>query len=89
MSLKRVTLLYQSQYIDRPGYGLDEQVVRFPVKIGIYSLCHRVQAVSGALSTSYPMGSGSSFPAGKAAEREDDHSTPSSTKVLNAALTWR
>jgi hypothetical protein len=51
------------------GYGLDERGsrVRFPVGAGNFSLNYRVQNGSGAHRVSYPMGTTSSFPGGKAA----------------------
>jgi hypothetical protein len=50
------------------GYGLDDRGsgVRFPSGAGNFSL-HRVQNGSGAHPASYPMGTGGSFPGGKAA----------------------
>jgi hypothetical protein len=61
------------------GYGLDDLMigVRFPAGEGNFSLRHRVQTGSGAHPASYPMGTGGSFPGGKAAE----HSPPSSAEV--------
>jgi len=41
--------------------------VRFPVGAGNFSLLHRVQTGSEANPASYPMGTGGSFPGGKAA----------------------
>jgi hypothetical protein len=51
------------------GYGLDGRGsrVRFPAGAGNFSLHHRVQNGSGAPPTSYPRGTGGSFPGGKAA----------------------
>jgi hypothetical protein len=51
------------------GYGLDERGsrVRFPAWAGNFSLHHRVQNVSGAHPTSYPMGTRGSFHGSKAA----------------------
>jgi hypothetical protein len=51
------------------GYGLDDRGsrVRFPAGAGNFSLHHRVRNGSGARPTSYPMGTGGSFPGGKAA----------------------
>jgi hypothetical protein len=51
------------------GYGLDNRGsrVRFPEEAGNSSLHHRVQAGSGTHPASYPMGTGGSFPGGKAA----------------------
>jgi hypothetical protein len=51
------------------GYRLDDSGsrIRFPAGAGNFSLHHRVQNGSGAHPASYPMGSGVSFPGGKAA----------------------
>jgi hypothetical protein len=51
------------------GYGLDDRMigVRFPAGSGSFSFRRRVQTVSGAHPASYPMGTRSSFPGGKAA----------------------
>jgi hypothetical protein len=51
------------------GYELDDRDsrVRFSAGAGNFSLHHRVQNGSGAHPASYPMGSGGSFPGGKAA----------------------
>jgi hypothetical protein len=51
------------------GCGLDDwgSRVRLPAGTGNFSLHHRVQNGSGALPASYPMGTGGSFPGGKAA----------------------
>jgi hypothetical protein len=51
------------------GYGLDDRGsrFRFPAGAGNFSLHHRVQNGSGAHPASYPRGTGSSFPGGKAA----------------------
>jgi hypothetical protein len=51
------------------GYGLDDRGsrVRFPAGAGNFSLHHRVQNGSGAHPSSYPMGTGGSFPGDKAA----------------------
>jgi hypothetical protein len=51
-------------------YGLDDRMigVRFPVGAGNLSLRHRVQTGSGTHPASYPVGTGCSFPSGKAAE---------------------
>jgi hypothetical protein len=53
----------------RLGYRLDDQGsrVRFPAGAGNFSLHHRVQSGSEAHSASYLMGTGTSFPGGKAA----------------------
>jgi hypothetical protein len=51
------------------GYGLDDRdsKVRFPARIGYFSLHHRVQNGSGAHPASYTMDTTVSFPGGKAA----------------------
>jgi hypothetical protein len=51
------------------GYGLENRGsgVRFSAGAGNFSLNHRVQNGSGAHPASYPMGTRSSFPGGKAA----------------------
>jgi hypothetical protein len=68
------------------GYGLDDRRsrVRVPAGAGNFSLHHRVQIGSGAHPASYPMGTRGSYPGGKAAGREADHSPPSSAEVKNA-----
>jgi hypothetical protein len=50
------------------GYGLDGRGsrVRFPARVGNFSLHHRVQNGSGADPASYSMGSRGSFPGSKA-----------------------
>jgi hypothetical protein len=50
------------------GYGLDDRGsgVRFPVGAGNFSLHHCFQNGSGAQPAYYPMGTGGSFPGGKA-----------------------
>jgi hypothetical protein len=50
------------------GYGPDDRGVRARVQVGSeFSLLHTVQTGSGAHPTFYPMGTGCSFPEGKAA----------------------
>jgi hypothetical protein len=51
------------------GYGLDDRGsrVRFPEGVGNFSLHHRIQNVSGAHPTSYPIGTRVFFPGGKVA----------------------
>jgi hypothetical protein len=65
------------------GYGMDDRGsrVQFPAGVGNFSPHYHVQKVSGAHPASYPKGTGGSFPGGKAAEREADHSPPSSAEV--------
>jgi hypothetical protein len=50
-------------------YGLDDRMIgiRVPAGAGNFSLRHRVQTDSGAHPVSHPMGTGGSFPGGKAA----------------------
>jgi hypothetical protein len=57
----RITRWYSADY------GLDDQGVPLPVGAGNFSLHRRVQTGSGAHPASYPIGTGSSFPGGKAA----------------------
>jgi hypothetical protein len=58
-----------AQSVYRLGYGLDDRGsrVRLPAGAGNFSLHHRVQKGSEAHPASYPMGTGGSFPEGKAA----------------------
>jgi hypothetical protein len=50
------------------GYGLDNRGSRFRFPAGAGNISHhRVQNGSGAHPASYPMGTGGSFPGGKAA----------------------
>jgi hypothetical protein len=65
------------------GYGLDDRSsrVRFLAGDGNFSLHHPVQNGSGAHPASYTMGTRGSFPEGKAAGLEADHSPPSSAEV--------
>jgi hypothetical protein len=51
------------------GYGLEDLIIRFrfPVEAGNISLRHHVHTGSGTHPASYPMGTGVSFPGGKAA----------------------
>jgi hypothetical protein len=53
----------------RVAVGLNDRMigVRFPAGAGNFSVRHHVQTGSGAHPTSYPMGTGGSFPEGKAA----------------------
>jgi hypothetical protein len=55
--------------------------VRDPAGAGNFSFHHRVQTGSGAHPASYPIGTRGSFPGGKAAGREADHSPASSAEV--------
>jgi hypothetical protein len=67
------------------GYGLDDggSRVRLPAGAG-NSFHHRVQTGSGVHPASYLTGTSGSFPGGKAAGHEADHSPPSSAEVKNA-----
>jgi hypothetical protein len=89
-SVQKVTTL-QSESRDSSvgialGYVLDDRGsrVRFPVGAGNFSLHHLVQNGPGAHPDSYAVDTGGSFPGGKAAGREADHSSPSSAEVKNA-----
>jgi hypothetical protein len=64
------------------GYGLDDRGVgvRVPVESRIFS-SPRCPDRSGVRPTSYPMGTGGSFPRVKRLGREADHSPPTSAEV--------
>jgi hypothetical protein len=65
-------------------YGLDDRAikVRSPTGAEDFSSSPCVKTGSGAHPASYPMGTGGSFPGGKAQpERDADHSHPSSAEV--------
>jgi hypothetical protein len=67
-------------------YGLDDRAieVRSPTGAGDFSPSPCIQTGSGAHLGSYPMGTGGSFPGGKARPgRDADHSPPSSAEVKN------
>jgi hypothetical protein len=67
-------------------YGLDDRAieVRSPTVAEDLSSSPCVQTGSGAHPASYPMGTGDSFPGGKARlGRDADHSPPSSAEVKN------
>jgi hypothetical protein len=67
-------------------YGLDNRAtgVRFPAGAKDFSSTLCVQTGSGAHPASCTMGTGGSFPGGKARlERDADHSPPSSAEVMN------
>jgi hypothetical protein len=69
-----------------PDYGLDNRAigVRSPAGVKDYSSIPCVQTGSGAHPASCPMGTGGSFPGGKARPgRDANHSHPSSTEVVN------
>jgi hypothetical protein len=63
------------------GYELDDRGVGVRVPVGQEFSVHSVQTGSGAHLASYPMGTGDSFPGGKAAGHEADHSPPTSSEV--------
>jgi hypothetical protein len=68
------------------GYGLDDRVigVRSPVEAKDFSCSLCVQISSGAHPASCTMGTGGSFPWGKARPgRDADHSPLSSAEVVN------
>jgi hypothetical protein len=65
-------------------YGLDDRAieVRSPTGAEDFSSSPCVQTGSGAHPASYPVGTGGSFPGGKARPgRDADHSPPSSAEV--------
>jgi hypothetical protein len=67
-------------------YRLDDRVieVRSPTGAEDFSSSPCVQTGSGAHPASYSMGTGGSFPRGKARPgRDADHSPPSSAEVKN------
>jgi hypothetical protein len=67
-------------------YGLDDRAIeiRSPTGAGDFSSSPCIQTGSGAHPASYPMGTGGSFPGGKARPgRDTDHLPPSSAKVKN------
>jgi hypothetical protein len=71
MELGNVPHRYNNEYAVgiATAYGLDDRGVgvRVPVGVKNFSLVYIVQTGSGAHPTSYPMGTGGSFPGGKAA----------------------
>jgi hypothetical protein len=67
-------------------YGLDDREigVRSPAGAKDFSSNLCVQTGSGAHPASSPMGTGGTFPGGKARRgRDADHSPPSSAEVVN------
>jgi hypothetical protein len=66
-------------------YGLDDWAIEVRSPTGVdFSSSPCVQTGSGAHPGSYPMGTGGSFPGGKARPgRDADHSPPSSAEVKN------
>jgi hypothetical protein len=66
-------------------YGLDDRAIEVRSPIGAdFSSSPCVQTGSGTHPASYPMGTGSPFPGGKARPgRDADHSPPSSAEVKN------
>jgi hypothetical protein len=64
------------------GYGPDDWC-SIPYRGKRLFLLDVVQTGSGAHTTSYPKDTRSSFPEGKAAGREADHSPPASAEVKN------
>jgi hypothetical protein len=79
-------LLFSSSGSIVSNYGRDDRAieVRSPTGAEDFSSSPCVQTGSGAHPASYPMGTGGSFPAGKARPRRDaDHSPPSSAEVKN------
>jgi hypothetical protein len=66
-------------------YGLDDRAIEVRSPTGAdFSSRPCVQTGSGTHPASYPMGTGGSFPGGKARPgRDADHSPPSSAEVKN------
>jgi hypothetical protein len=66
-------------------YGLDDRAIEVRSPTGAdFSSSPCVQTGSGAHPASYPVGTGGSFPGGKARPgRDADHSPPSSAEVKN------
>jgi hypothetical protein len=66
-------------------YGLDDRAIEVRSPTGTdFSSSPCVQTGSGVHPASYPMGTGGSFPGGKARPgRDADHSPPSSAEVKN------
>jgi hypothetical protein len=65
-------------------YGMDDRAIEVRSPAGAEDFCSIpcVQTGSEAHPASYPMGTGGSFPGGKARPgRDADHSTPSSAEV--------
>jgi hypothetical protein len=74
-----------AQSVQKLGYGMDNRgSVPARGNDGSFSLQHCVQTGSGAHPSSYPMGTGSSFPGIRRPGRKADHSPPSSAKIKNA-----
>jgi hypothetical protein len=67
-----------------PGHGLDDQAieVRSPAGPKDFSSSLCVQTISEAHPASCPVGTGGSFPGGKASGRDAEHSPPSSAEVV-------
>jgi hypothetical protein len=65
-------------------YGLDDRAIEVRERTEDFSSSPCVQTGSVAHPASYPMGTGGSFPGGKARPgRDADHSPPSSAEVKN------
>jgi hypothetical protein len=67
------------------NYGLDDRAIEVRSPTGAdFSSSPCVQTGPGAHPAPYPLGTGDSFPGGKARPgRDADHSPPSSAKVKN------
>jgi hypothetical protein len=63
--------------------GICVERKEFDSRQGYFSLLHSVQTRSEAHPASYAMGTGGSFPKGKADGEQADHSLPSSAKLKN------
>jgi hypothetical protein len=79
----------RSQSLSRPSHvdNTGSRPIVLPVFIicvtgnMVFSLLHVVQTGSGVHPTSYPMGTGGSFPGVKRPGRESDHSPPTTAEV--------
>jgi hypothetical protein len=56
--------------------------VQFPAEAQTFFLYHRVRTCFGSQPATCPMGTGGSFPTVKRAEREADHTPPSTTYLV-------
>jgi hypothetical protein len=68
-SLKRLIIQKLLHKVKHKSNGLDDRMigVRFPAGAANFSLRRHIQSGSGTHLASYPMGTGGSFPGGKAA----------------------
>jgi hypothetical protein len=70
------------------GYWLDDRGIGFRVPVGsrIFTSPCRPNRLWGPPPTSYPMGTGGSFPGVKRPGREPDHSPPTSAEVKKTRI---